>query len=228
MNRLIRVVAVVAGLALIAWFNKDKLLGDDETKAESTPPSDEPVSSDRAANDSGFKVLQGAKLAAHRHNDGDSFHVSHGGNDYEFRLYYVDAPETKFKSYRGGEDNGKRLDHQRAYFGAPAGAGGTVSRDQVTEVGREAKSFTMELLGRGSFTVHTNFEKVYNSNRFYAFIKPSGGGDWLRGQLVDRGLARIYTKGVATPDGLSFRREKAALRERESIARKKRQGGWRY
>ena len=67
----------------------------------------------------------------------------------------MDAPESKFKTYRNGEDNGKRLDDQAAYFGG-------LTRGTTAKLGTEAKKFSKELLSRQPFVVVTKWENVYN------------------------------------------------------------------
>jgi len=73
-------------------------------------------------------------------NDGDSFHVSQGGKDYIFRLYFVDAPEIS-NSYP------ERVNAQAFYF--------KLDEKQIIEVGEEAAKFTHKFLNGGSFTVFT-------------------------------------------------------------------------
>jgi len=40
-----------------------------------------------------WETLVDCKLKNNSFNDGDSFHVSHKGKEYIFRLYFVDTPE---------------------------------------------------------------------------------------------------------------------------------------
>src|SRR5262245_9300497 len=39
-------------------------------------------------------TLTGCRLLTNQFVDGDSFHVTHKGNKYIFRLYFVDSPES--------------------------------------------------------------------------------------------------------------------------------------
>ncbi len=48
----------------------------------------------RAIRSKEWIVLKDCRLIANPANDGDSFHMSAGENEYLFRLYFVDAPET--------------------------------------------------------------------------------------------------------------------------------------
>jgi hypothetical protein len=41
-----------------------------------------------------WQTLRNCRLVPNEWNDGDSFHVSHQGQEYIFRLYFADAPES--------------------------------------------------------------------------------------------------------------------------------------
>jgi hypothetical protein len=82
---------------------------------------------DGRAGSKDWTMLENCRLIANPANDGDSFHVSAGANEYIFRLYLVDAPETD-------EMTPGRLVEQAKYFG--------ISVPQAIEVGRAAKEFT--------------------------------------------------------------------------------------
>jgi endonuclease YncB( thermonuclease family) len=159
---------------------------------------------------------------SHRNNDGDSFQVDVPGQGVEeFRLYFVDAPESAYKEYRDGEDNGQRLRYQGEYFG-------NLSQARTTEVGQEAKAWTKEVLSAGPFTVYTTGELVYDGPRMYAFVEVDHEGSkrWLHELLVERGLARIYTQGSRTPEGVSEGSQKKRLKKMEAEAKGRRLGGW--
>jgi endonuclease YncB( thermonuclease family) len=169
-----------------------------------------------------YTEYSGCTLASHRNNDGDSFHVNvPGGKTQEFRLYFVDAPESAYKTYGGGDNNGERLRYQAEYFGLE-------SRDKTTGLGMMAKKWTADVLGRGAFTVHTRGERVYQGPRQYCFVKvrTDGGDRWLHELLVEQGLARIYTQGATLPDGTKRGTQEARLLKLESEAKKAKRGGW--
>ena len=169
-----------------------------------------------------FRELRGCRLVAHRNNDGDSFHVATpDGNRQEFRLYFVDAPESALKQYRDGNSNEERLRFQAEYFGR-------LAQDQTTEVGQQAKKWTAKLLGQEPFTVYTRGEKVYNGPRLYGFVSVQERGQerWLHELLVERGLARIYTKGAGLPDGTKPGTQEKRLRSLERTAKSENRGAW--
>src|SRR6185503_13552166 len=56
-------------------------------------------------------TLTGCTYVAHKNNDGDSFHVRCGADEFVLRLYFVDTPETNM-TY------GNRTQEQAAHFGA--------------------------------------------------------------------------------------------------------------
>jgi DNA uptake protein ComE-like DNA-binding protein len=158
-----------------------------------------------------WAVLENCRLIVNPANDGDSFHVSAGTNEYIFRLYLVDAPETD-------EMTPGRLVAQAKYFG--------ITVPQAIEVGRAAKEFTREKLS-APFTVFTRMSDAMGQSRlerFYAFVQTKEGD--LGEQLVRNGLARNYGfKGV--PPGLrNSRLELEKLQQFEVEAKKEGIGGW--
>ncbi len=160
-----------------------------------------------------FEVLLDARLHPHRDNDGDSFHLEHGGQVHEFRLYFADCPE-KARHHL----NGDRLADQGRYFGL-------LSETETVSVGRAAESFTRDLLSRKRFTVCTKWQTVFGSGRYYAFVLFADGED-LSAKLVRAGLARIHTGGTTLPDGREARVYEQQLRALENEARVARRGAW--
>ncbi|NRB74649.1 MAG: thermonuclease family protein [Verrucomicrobiales bacterium] len=165
----------------------------------------------------GYDKLTGARLIENEGNDGDSFFVRVGEREYQFRLYYVDTPE-KYISDRW-ESQRKRVADQGKDLGG-------LSDDQVVVVGKAAKEHTLDLLRGKSFTVYTKWEEVYDSDRYYAFVKLPGGEFYLSEHLIASGLARIHTKGEETPDGRSYYDYKAHLEGIEKKARAAEMGAW--
>ena len=165
-----------------------------------------------AATGKGWERIEGCTLVEDRSNDGDSFTLRHGGNDHTFRLYFADCPEK----YRH-QFNGERIAEQGAYFGG-------LTEAATVAAGEEARDFTLGLLRKGPVRVETRWERVFESDRRYAFV--SAGGHDLAEALVARGLARIHTKGVSRPDGPSERDEKSRLYQLESSAKSQKLGAW--
>ncbi len=168
-----------------------------------------------------YDILEGCSLMDHRGNDGDSFHVMTPMGRKEFRLYYVDAPESAARTYGPGEDNYTRIAQQGRAMGG-------LSRAETTQVGVEAKRFVGKLLKGRRFQVVTSWENVYDARRQYAFvIVPwEGRARYLHELLVAHGLARIYTKPAALPDNTPATRHKKRLRELEQHAQKWHYGAW--
>ena len=160
----------------------------------------------------GWEELEGCSLAEGRGNDGDSFEVLHGGKRYVVRLYFVDCPEKARHQY-----NGERLQEQGRYFGG-------LTEGETVVLGEEARDFTLERLRAGRFALLTRWERVFDSERHYAFVKV-GGGD-LGELLVGEGLARIHTKGEDRPGGGNAGAEKQRLLGLERGARQAGKGGW--
>ncbi|WP_035609240.1 thermonuclease family protein [Haloferula sp. BvORR071] len=165
-----------------------------------------------------YVTFQNCRYEEHVQNDGDSFRVRlPDGSVEQFRLYFVDCPESQFRSYRGGETNRERIHEQAEYFG--------ITDEQAVEIGSRAKARIHELLGKGPFTLYTRWDDPFGDLRFHAFVLPAGG-PYLEETLVREGLARIYTKGAEMPDGLSFKARQEQLRKLEAEARKAKRGAW--
>ncbi len=182
------IVLVIAGI--VGWFGKNK---DGSHKANQGSNVEQTEN---------FQVLSNCKLVSNKYNDGDSFMVSHGGKQTEFRLYYADTPESKDKPYD---------DHQRRVRDQGKDLGG-LSYKETIKLGQEASRFTQQVLKK-PFTIYTKGELVYGGPRRYAFVQVSydGGRKWLHELLIEKGLGRMHTKGITTPDGLSYSKQKARL-----------------
>jgi len=163
-------------------------------------------------------------LVDFRNNDGDSFMVRFSdGRQVELRLYFVDAPESAFKSYPGGDTNHARIREQAADMGG-------VTPEQAVEIGKAAKSFVIELLESRPFTVYTLWDSPFNDERYHAFIEVESDGRrrFLHEILIERGLARIKSKPEDLPDGTPAARQREKLRVLERAARKAGVGVWRF
>lgn len=168
----------------------------------------------------GYRKLDGVILNEHRNNDGDSFLVGFEGSDFELRLYFVDTPEKYLSEHH--EKQRDRVADQADDF--------DISLDQAITVGKVARKYVAELL-KEPFTVYTNWESVYDDDRFHGFVEiydPDNPGQlvYLCEVLVRKGLARIYTRGEDTPDGRHWRDYKNYLYSIERKAQKERAGAW--
>ena len=156
-------------------------------------------------------VLNNCQVIANESNDGDSFHVRAAGQEYIFRLYFVDAPETD-ASFP------ERVGEQAKYF--------HLTQAETLQLGDFAKRFTKERLAR-PFIVRTCMQDALGRSareRFYGFIE-TGEGD-LAELLVANGMARVHGS-VATPIGLSSPgREREKLERLEREAKAANVGGW--
>ena len=158
-----------------------------------------------------WQKLTGCRLATGEYMDGDSFHVRHGNDEYIFRLYFVDAPETD-------RELADRVAEQAAYWNIP--------EMRVTRLGRKAESLTQKAL-KSDFTVYTQWEDAQGASqmqRFYAVVKI--GHDDLAELLVGAGLARIYGATTPLPDGTSIDTYYQRLHQLEARAKRKNLGAW--
>ena len=158
-----------------------------------------------------WTILENCRLVLNPGNDGDSFHASAANQEYIFRLYLVDAPETDAV-------NPARLVEQAKYF--------AITVPQAIEVGQAAKEFTGEKLSE-LFTVFTRMSDAMGRSkleRFYAFVQTKEGD--LGEQLVRNGLARNYGFKAVPPGLKSSRQEVEKLQQFEDEAKREEIGGW--
>ena len=133
----------------------------------------------------------------------------------------MDTPESQYKTYGGGESNGKRIAEQGDYFGG-------LNQDQTTTVGKAGKNFVKKLLSKNDFQVLTKWENVYGPDRKYCLVVVPWEGKkvYLHELLVGSGLARIHTRGADLPQGRGYRDQKSYLKAMEQAAKEKKVGAW--
>jgi endonuclease YncB( thermonuclease family) len=156
-------------------------------------------------------TLTNCQYVEGKDNDGDSFGVKCGTNEFIVRLYFVDAPETNLRYP-------ERTQEQSEYFG--------VTIDETMKAGRKARDTVQDLL-REPFIIHTRRASAAGRStepRYYAFVDV--GGKSLAELLVSQGSAR--TKGVTTnlPTGENWQVYAERLHALENEARQKRLGIW--
>ena len=172
-------------------------------------------STSRAANqvEGVWEVLEGCRLVSNSYNDGDSFIVKHGGEQFIFRLYWVDALETS-NTYID------RVREQARYFSIP--------EEAVTDAGKLATAFSKKFL-RGEFTVITKWEDARGSSRnkrYFAMIQKDH--KYLSNELMLAGLARLYGKPTEDrwPGGVTPRTFLGRLKNNEREAQREEYGIW--
>jgi endonuclease YncB( thermonuclease family) len=198
-----------------------------EKKTEKTAPVAKPSAANRKTTADheragSYEVYRKCTLAEYRNNDGDSFKARlPDGRIAEFRLYYVDTPESAFKRYAGGDSNHERIRQQAAELGG-------ITPEQAVETGRKGKAFTLGLLGNEPFTLFTNWDSPYNDERYHAFVevRQVGKPRWLHELLVERGLVRMKTKPADLPDGTPVSKHRDHLRDLERKAKQAGTGVW--
>ena len=194
---------------------------------ESEPPHDAKPSRPPAhscGNCRSNPAARNCALAQTRNNDGDSFMVHlPDRKEAELRLYFVDTPESAFKSYPGGATNHQRIARQAAEMG-------NITPEQVVEIGKAGKRFTLELLVSHPFTIHTRWDSPFNDNRYHAHVEVPFDTSvrWLDEILIERGLARITTKPADLPDGTPAAKHLANLRELQRAAQQAKKGLWSF
>jgi len=151
-----------------------------------------------------------------KYNDGDSFKIkTKDGRVVEIRMYFVDTAESKDKPY---DDYRRRVADQGKDFGG-------LNYQETIALGQKAKEYAYSRLKDARLTIYTNWEEVYQSGRYYAFVEIEGD-EWWHETLVKKGLARIHTKGADLPTGSRSGDQKKRLRGLEKKAKQAKAGAW--
>lgn len=155
--------------------------------------------------------LTDCRYVEQNYNDGDSFRVRSPTNEFNLRLYYVDAPETNMRYP-------ERTREQSEHFG--------ITLDETMKAGRKAKEFVKETL-KEPFVIWTRWATAGGQSkepRYYCLVEIGGKG--LAEILVSKGLAR--TKGVVAllPNGEKSKTYQAKLQALETEAKHKNLGAW--
>ncbi len=156
-------------------------------------------------------MLANCQYVAHADNDGDSFHVHCGTNEFIVRLYFVDAPETNLRYP-------ERTREQSEHFG--------VTLDQSMKAGRVATETVRETL-RKPFVVWTRWASAGGRSkqpRYYGFVQVGDKG--LAEILVSKGLARKKGVTAGLPTGQKSRAYAEKLQALEVDAKRQRLGVW--
>lgn len=159
-----------------------------------------------------YDNLENCSFVANQANDGDSFHVSHNGQEWFFRLYYVDSPESDDRLEQ-------RIQEQGEAFG--------LKPEEILKAGKKAKKFTADYLSRGKFTVYTKWKDAKGASgmkRYFAFV--SKGKEDFAETLVENGLARVYGASDVTPEGKSVNETYGKLKSLQRKAKAARKGAW--
>lgn len=190
--------------------------------ASKPPPPQVERSASKRETSGACEVYRDCTLVEARNNDGDSFMVRlPDGRKAEFRLYFVDTPESAFKRYAGGDTNHARIRQQASEMGG-------ITPEQAVAVGKQGKELTLGLLGRRAFTVFTCWDSPFRDERFHAFVEVMEAGKtrWLHELLIERGLVRLKTKAADLPDGTPAARHLESLRDTERRAKRNGVGVW--
>ena len=150
-------------------------------------------------------TLTNCQYVAGKENDGDSFRIRCGTNEFIARLYFVDAPETNL---RYPEQTREQSEH----FG--------VTLDETMKAGVAAKDMVREFL-REPFVVHTRWVTAGGRSkelRYYVLIEADGKS--LAEALVSQGLARTKGAIAKLPTG---EKSKTYVEKLEALEREARQ-----
>jgi competence ComEA-like helix-hairpin-helix protein len=158
-----------------------------------------------------WEKLEACKLVTVFYNDGDSFRVKHEGDEYNFRLYFVDTPER-------GLFYPDRIKEQADYFG--------ISVNRCVRLGEKATTFSRRFLD-GKFDVYTRWEKGGGTHVRYTAVIYANGESLIE-SLVKEGLARIhgFKPSSAWPGGMHAPSYLRKLKALEVKAQNEKLGGW--
>lgn len=164
-----------------------------------------------AADRTAWVQLTDCQYVEQTYNDGDSFHVQCGAQEFVVRLYFVDAPEPTLRYP-------ERTGEQSEYFG--------VTLDEALRAGRQARAMVRETL-QAPFVVWTRWASAAGRTRvprYYGFV--AVGGQSLAELLVSQGLAR--TKGIRAtgPTGEPAHAVEQKLSALEQDAKQHKKGVW--
>ncbi len=164
-----------------------------------------------------FQTFRNAKLLDSPTNEADTLHIQvTKGEEHVFVLYYVDALDAT-------PAHPDRIKEQAAFFGK-------ASPTAVVEAGREAYAHVHDLLNKQQFLVMTRWEKVPNTDRYYAMIRVEYEQDkwgYLADLLMRQGYARVSGVQTPLPDNTpSVEAYLSELLAHGSYAQKKKLGIW--
>lgn len=158
-----------------------------------------------------WEMLTACQYVTDKNNDGDSFRIRCGEQEFVLRLYFVDAPETHMRDM-------ERLREQSEHFG--------VGIEQTQKSGLRAGEAVREAL-KGTFNVWTRRAAAGGRGkdpRYYGLVEVDGKN--LTEFLVGNGLARIKGIKPNLPTGEKAKAYVERLNALEAEARKQRLGVW--
>jgi len=159
-----------------------------------------------------YEVLKDCVFVEEEYYDGDGFCVSHNGELYIFRLYYVDSPESDDRHPDRIREQGKDFN---------------LNQDQILKAGDKAKKFAGEYLKGAKLTIHTKWKDAKGSSkmkRYFAFVRKDR--DDYAETLVENGWARVFGEADKTPEGKSEEATWGKLQQLERKAKSQKKGAW--
>ena len=164
-----------------------------------------------AAEKKEWVTLNDCRYVDSESNDGDSFRVRCGEQEFTARLYFVDAPETNLRY-------GDRTREQSLHFG--------VTLDETMNIGVRAAERVRALL-QEPFALETLWSTGGGRGRESRYnVLIEVGGKNLAEILIGEGLARAKGVGHSLPSGEKSREYMEKLTALEDKAQAKGVGAW--
>lgn len=161
----------------------------------------------------GFEVLEGARFIKHPDNRVDAFHIEHGGQRYQFRLYFVTGPRPGPADADADAD----ANHEVAdYFG--------ISPTEAESLATTGLNFVTHCLQNHDFVVVTQWVADDKGRYFARVMLPDLGS--LERTLVSRGLVAIMGRVMESPHMPADDYITSVLVAAEQSAKTSRHGGW--
>jgi endonuclease YncB( thermonuclease family) len=144
-------------------------------------PVEQKVAIPRAYKSGGFWVLPQPEFIVSRANEGDTFHIRSGPKEDIFVLYGVDSAQLTWTRE-------KKVMEQATFFGG-------TSPHRVLDGGTRALAWVTKLLSENKFIVYTQWTRVPDTERYYAFVRVE-----IDGKQHDLGELLVH-RGFAAPTG---------------------------
>ncbi len=180
-------------------------------------PLGQQIAEPRAYKSGSFWVLPHPQLVDCRSNEAGTLRIRSGPKEDVFVLYGVDAAQKSWT-------HPKSVAEQAVYFG-------NVAAPRLLDAGANALDWVTKLLQKHPFIVYTEFSRVPETERYYAFVRVEvepGKQQDLGELLVRKGYATPHgvAPGAMPEAGRTARDYVQSLKKDSTAAKAERAGAW--